>query len=118
VNDVMHASGIDGFVRVIDANECFARRIRRVEVDGEEVVLFAVEGSIYAVRNLCPHQHFSGLHIGILKGHEITCPMHGWTFDVRSGRATVGDGKLKCYEVRVLGNDVWIERPPGGPEWG
>lgn len=118
MNDSTHASDLEGFVRVADAHECFARRIKQVEVEGEEMVFFAVDGKIYAVRNLCPHQLFSGLHVGILKGHEITCPMHGWTFDVRTGRATVGDGKLRCYEMKVLGNDVWVEKPSKEPEWG
>jgi len=109
---------MEGFVRVADVRECFARRIKRIEVEGEEMVIVAVYGAIYAVRNRCPHQLFSGLHMGILRGHEITCPMHGWTFDVRTGRATVGDGSLKCYGVLVLGNEVWVEKPSTEPEWG
>ena len=107
---------MEGFVRVANVHECFARRIRRVEVEGEEMVIVAVEGAIYALRNRCPHQLFSGL--GILRGHEITCPAHGWTFDVRTGRATVGDGNLRCYGVKVLGNDVWVEKPSTELGWG
>jgi nitrite reductase (NADH) small subunit len=118
MNASTRGTDTEGFVRVMDVHECLARRIGRVQVDGEEMVFFAVEGRIYAVRNLCPHQHFSALNLGILKGHEITCPMHGWTFDVRTGRATVGDGRLKRYEVKVIGNDVWVEKPSDEPEWG
>jgi nitrite reductase/ring-hydroxylating ferredoxin subunit len=118
VSGSTRVTDLEGLVRVADVHEFFARRIKRVEVEGEEMVFFAVGGAIYAVRNLCPHQLFSGLHVGILNGHEITCPMHGWTLDVRAGRATVGDGRLKCYEVKVFWNEVWVEKPSGDPGWG
>jgi nitrite reductase (NADH) small subunit len=76
-----------------------------------DIALFAVDDQVYAVRNDCPHQHFSMLHEGMLHGCELTCPMHGWRFDLRIGGATTGGGQLKRFQVRVLGDEVWVEVP-------
>jgi nitrite reductase/ring-hydroxylating ferredoxin subunit len=43
--------------------------------------------------------------------------MHGWTFDLNSGKATIGGGKLKRYVVKVVGNDILVEVPSGEPDW-
>jgi nitrite reductase/ring-hydroxylating ferredoxin subunit len=53
----------------------------------------------------------------MLNGGEITCPMHGWTFDLASGKATIGGGRLKRYAVKVVGNDILIEVPNDEPDW-
>lgn len=88
-----------------------------VTVGTVDIALFSVDGVYHAVQNDCPHQHFSALHDGILNGTEITCPMHGWTFDLASGNATIGGGKLRRYAVKVVGNDILIEAPDGEPDW-
>jgi nitrite reductase (NADH) small subunit len=54
-------------------------------VAGERIVaLFNVDGQFFALDGLCPHQG-GPLGRGTLCGAEVTCPWHGWRFDVRSG---------------------------------
>jgi nitrite reductase (NADH) small subunit len=108
---------MDGFVKVAELAEFAVRRSKRVTIENTDIALFVSEGEYFAVQNDCPHQHFSSLHDGILNGREITCPMHGWTFDLSSGKATIGGGKLKRYEVKVVGNDILVEVPSGEPDW-
>jgi nitrite reductase/ring-hydroxylating ferredoxin subunit len=43
--------------------------------------------------------------------------MHGWTFDLASGQATVGGGKLKRFAVKVVGDDILVEAPSEEPDW-
>jgi len=78
-------------------------------VDGEEVALFRVGNDFFAVRNLCPHQHFSMLHQGEVKGCVVTCPMHGWSFDLRTGFSTNASGRIKTYPVEVKDGSVYIQ---------
>jgi len=78
-------------------------------VDGEEVALFRVGNDFFAVRNLCPHQHFSMLHQGEVKDCVVTCPMHGWSFDLRTGLSTNASGRLKMYPVEVKDGSVYIQ---------
>ncbi len=107
----------DRFVKVAEVAEFVKRRSKRVTIENVDIALFAVDGEYIAVQNVCPHQHFSSLHDGILNGRELTCPMHGWTFDLASGKATIGGGCLKRYEVKVVGTDILVEVPSGEPDW-
>lgn len=74
-------------------------KARLVSIDGEDVAVFQIGSEYFAVDNHCPHQHFSKLHEGGLEGSVITCPMHGWSFDLASGACVNGDGRLKKYAV-------------------
>ncbi len=82
-----------------------------VRIAGVDVALFRVGEDVIAVRNDCPHQHFSLLHEGELKNGTVACPMHGWTFDLKTGRSIIGNGTLRQYGVKLVGNDVWVEKP-------
>ena len=99
---------MEGFSNAADAEELSLRRMKRVVVEDRDIALFSDGGRIFAVQNDCPHQHFSMLHEGELKECRITCPMHGWTFDLESGRSTIGSGRLKRYNVKVIGGRVWV----------
>jgi nitrite reductase (NADH) small subunit len=107
-------------IRYVNAgkmSELAVGRPKRITVADIDLALFYIGGQFYAVQNECPHQHYSALHESIVNGLEITCPMHGWSFDLTTGKATVGGGRLKCYSVKVVGNDVLVEEPNPNPDW-
>ena len=108
---------MDGFIKVARTSDFTIRKSMRVTIGSVDVALFLAEGMYYAVENSCPHQHFSRLHEGILNAGELTCPMHGWTFDLASGKATIGGGRLRRYAVKVVDGDVLVEVPSDEPEW-
>lgn len=49
------------------------------------VALFNVDGVIHALDGICPHQG-GPLGKGKLQGCILTCPWHGWQFDVSTGQ--------------------------------
>lgn len=99
------------FVKVVRRSDLRNRRAILVRIEGEEIALWSVDGTIYAINNVCPHQHFSMLHQGSLDGIHLTCPMHGWTFSLADGRPVTGNGRAKTYQVKVEGDDVFVEKP-------
>ena len=52
--------------------------------DGKEIAIFNVKGQFYALENSCPHMQ-GPLHQGEFENCIVTCPWHGWQFDVRDG---------------------------------
>lgn len=85
-----------------------------VRVGDTAVALFRVEGRCYAIANACPHRG-GPLGEGELEGHVVTCPWHGWTWDVRSG-ANVRQPRLKnvaCFAVSEENGEVFITIPRG-----
>lgn len=105
------------FAKVAEKKDFVVKKSKRITVEGIDLALFSLNGKFHAVQNDCPHQHFSAMHEGILNGQEITCPMHGWTFDLTTGKATIGGGRLKVFEVKTEGDDIFVEIPDSTPEW-
>jgi 3-phenylpropionate/trans-cinnamate dioxygenase ferredoxin subunit len=83
---------------------------RRVEVNGEPVLLCNVEGKIYAIEDTCTHDG-GELDQGYLEGCQIMCPRHGAFFDVRTGAALTLPAVLpvRTYAVRVEGDAIFVE---------
>lgn len=83
---------------------------KRVDVDGVEVLLCNVGGTIYAVEDVCTHDG-GPLDQGDLNGCTIMCPRHGATFDVTTGAALTLPAvvPLPTYRVRIDGDDVYVE---------
>ena len=88
-------------------------------VNGHEIAVFRIGNSFYAVSNVCPHQHAPVLAGGELCGTILTCPMHGWQYDLRSGSAINASGRLRTFEVLVDGEDICVRTPeePAAPAW-
>lgn len=79
---------------------------------GDQVVaLFNVAGTFYALDGVCPHAG-GPLGEGVLRGSTITCPWHGWQFDVCTGQNCLNPRiQHTRFTVRVEGNDVVVETP-------
>jgi nitrite reductase/ring-hydroxylating ferredoxin subunit len=99
------------FVKVARSSDLRNRCGKLVHVDGVEIALWRIDGTVYAINNICPHQHFSVLHQATLDGLSVTCPMHGWTFSLEDGHPGIGNGRARVYQVNVVGEDVYMEKP-------
>jgi len=99
------------FVRVARTSEIPEGKCRLIHLENEQIALWRLKGHIYAINNICPHQHIAALHQGTLEGLCVTCPMHGWTFSLETGVATFGNGRAQTYHVRVEGENVLVEKP-------
>jgi nitrite reductase/ring-hydroxylating ferredoxin subunit len=81
----------------------------KITVDGQEIALFRSDGRICAVSNMCPHQKFQKLHEGMYENGIVTCPMHGWAYDVRTGISMNASGKLTVFPASVQNGKVVLE---------
>jgi nitrite reductase/ring-hydroxylating ferredoxin subunit len=73
-----------------------------------EVALVRVGDEFFAVQPACPHLQ-GPLGEGRVEGYVLSCPFHGWQFDVRTGENEF-DGAItvETYEVDVDGGDVRV----------
>jgi nitrite reductase/ring-hydroxylating ferredoxin subunit len=81
-----------------------------VTVNGQEVLLVKVKGTVYAVEPECPHQG-APLTGALLKdGVHITCQRHGYRFELKTGTCRdFPQFTLKVYPVCIEGDDVLVE---------
>jgi nitrite reductase/ring-hydroxylating ferredoxin subunit len=84
-------------------------RMRYADVDGLPIALANVGGTIYAFSDACRHEG-GPLSAGVLIEDTVTCPWHGWTYSVRTGKAIVPPVgiRIPTYEVRIEGQDVFV----------
>jgi len=107
------------FIRACSIRDIPKRRGRNIYFDEEtQVALFYIDEELYAVSNICPHQHSPVIADGYIEDCTITCPLHGWIYDLKTGKALGGNGRLKTYQVYRDGDDVMLEKPePVEPTW-
>jgi len=83
--------------------------VRVVDVDGTPIAVFNVDGSYYAIEDVCTHDG-GELASGTLEGDEIVCPRHGARFCVRTGEALSAPAfePTATFPVRVHGGIVQV----------
>lgn len=98
-------------VKVAEKTEFVEGLGKVVKIDGRTIALFRVKDDYYAVANNCLHRG-GPLGEGSLAGEVITCPWHGWKFDVRTGSFTVIP-TLKVATFKVIEQDgsLMVEIP-------
>ncbi len=100
-----------GWVKMATIDELASGQAKEVEHDGRIYALFSINGEISAVDGICPHQG-GPLADGEVVGSCVTCPWHGWQFDVKTGATPINKRtKLPIFEVRIEGSDVFVSVP-------
>ncbi len=99
------------FVKMATLGDLPEGAAQEVEFEGRVYGLFNVEGEILAIDAICPHQG-GPLVDGPVAGTTVTCPWHGWQFDLKTGKTPLGPRiKQPVYEVRIEGQDVLVAVP-------
>lgn len=107
-----------GIVKLCQLDELGENSCRKFEVRGNEILLIRSSNDIYAIEPMCTH-HGTDLSKGKLNpnGHTIECPLHGATFDFRTGTCLVGnygaDGdnfpSIRTYPVKIESGYVFAQ---------
>lgn len=101
----------EAFTKIGKLSEFAAGSMRKVQVNGEDVLVVNVDGKICAIGNTCTHRGCS-LSEGELEGTLVVCPCHGGTFDLTTGKVVKPPPKEDepSFEVRVQGSDVLVKK--------
>lgn len=84
---------------------------RVVRANGLELALIHSSDGIIAMDNACPHSG-GALGEGRVQGQTITCPLHGWQFDIRSGKClSEKQAAQRLYATKIAEDQVWVEVP-------
>lgn len=97
----------ESFTTVAQLSELVEGQGRRVVVDGRPIALFKVAGEIYAIDHRCPHQG-GPLANGFVHRCRVTCPLHGWVFDLSTGKESDGGTSVVVHEARVVDDQVQV----------
>ncbi len=96
------------WVRVASLRQCPPGSAHECAAADRIVALFNVDGQIYALDGICPHQG-GPLGKGRLHAGIVTCPWHGRQIDVRTGQyQALGPQCHPRVNTKVEGDDVYV----------
>ncbi len=101
----------DAPIRLCPVDDLAPGQFRRFEPEGlDPVLLCNVDGQFYAVDDECTHA-IADLSEGRMEGEIVFCPMHGGSFNVRSGKACSLPCKqaLRTYPLEIADGGVWLK---------
>ncbi|MCS6786398.1 MAG: non-heme iron oxygenase ferredoxin subunit [Thiobacillaceae bacterium] len=103
-------SGVSAeFVEVAHTDELSPGQMKRVQVQGQRLLLCRTEEGWYCVDEMCSHEDYS-LYFGCIKGRAIKCSLHGSHFDLATGAPLndPADAPIRTYPVRIEGERVCV----------
>ncbi len=97
------------FVKVARTDQIPAGQTRVFQVGEERIVLCNVNGTFYAIEDVCTHDA-SPFGIERLEGPVIECPRHGARFDVRTGAVLrmPAVAPVRTFVTKVEGSDILV----------
>lgn len=97
------------FLRTAKKEEVPAGTIREFQLDGKTVAVANVGGKLFAINNVCLHRG-GPLGQGELDGQVVTCPWHGWRYDVTNGKLVTNPAVgVETYPIEVRGEDIFVD---------
>lgn len=86
-----------------------------------EIALFYVNNQVYCLSNVCPHRHQNKIAQGYIKDGNVICPLHHWTYNIKTGEninKLQGLKSIQSFEVRLIDDLVYIKKPEINlPRW-
>jgi len=100
------------FIKVASVNEIPEGAGKTIQVNGRAIAILNNQGKLFAIDNTCAHRG-GPLGEGMCQNNIVTCPWHGWEYDLETGICTFDDSiKLPTFEVKIQGNDILINSEP------
>jgi 3-phenylpropionate/trans-cinnamate dioxygenase ferredoxin subunit len=99
---------MDDWLRVAPVLDFPPGSRRVVELDGERILIFNLDGEYHAIEDLCSHDG-GELASGELEGCTIVCPRHGARFDILTGAVTAPPAYEAIATLPTRINDGWVE---------
>jgi len=91
--------------------EIMPGQMKKVSVDGNEIIIINIDGNCFAVNDTCTHAGGS-LSEGKLDDSTITCDWHGAQFECKNGKLVkfpVQINDLKSYKVVIESDNIFVE---------
>lgn len=95
-------SGTNDMIVVGSVDDIPQGKMKHVEVKGKEIVISNIGGKLYAIDDRCGHMN-ALLSMGNISSEGIvTCPFHGASFDVTTGRKVREPNLTPSQEMEPL----------------
>ena len=81
----------------------------KVSLAGLELFVAHYNSQLYCAENRCPHEDIE-LSLGCLKDGRVICSLHGFSFDLATGKSSDADvANMQTYAVKQENNKIYIQ---------
>lgn len=99
----------EGFEVVLHKDALKPGKVVEIIIGGTAIAVANADGCFHALANTCAHAG-GPLGEGSLEGTSLTCPYHGWVYDVSTGDCLTSPGaKVRRYDVVVEKDAVCVK---------
>ena len=108
------------YIAVARVEDLAPGEMMHVDIMGEEIALFNVDGEFYAIGDVCTHAYThltEGEFYEDIRGWVVECPLHGSQFDITTGAAVTlpATGNAGKYNVKVADGQILVGAVPVVP---
>ncbi len=105
---------MEKFIKFAEVSEIPEGTMKSAKIGEKEILVANVDGKFYAIGGRCTHRG-GDLSKGNLSGRIVTCPVHGFKFDVTTGKIAYAPYEVRLmrliknepsYEMKIEGKDI------------
>jgi nitrite reductase (NADH) small subunit len=97
------------WIRIGSLTQCPPGTAQEYVARDRMVAVFNVDGILHALDGVCPHQG-GPLGKGTLEGDIVTCPWHGWQFNVCTGQHQLAESvRHPTIPIRVDDGEIYVQ---------
>ena len=96
------------YKKICQVSDLEESRGKRFLIDDVEIAVFKINDEVYAVNNICPHQHTALIYDGFIEDGCVVCPAHGWMFNLKTGKQPTGASGLDTYPTKIIDEEVFV----------
>ena len=99
------------FNRIGQSSDFPPGSMKKIIVSNIDVIVANVAGTIYAMADKCTHRGCS-LSEGTIEGNVVTCPCHGGSFNLTTGKVIAPPPKVDAaaFEIRTDESNVLLRK--------
>ena len=107
----------DNMVKIAKVSDFAHTKLKSFKVLARPVGIFKEpDGSFRAMEVGCKHEN-ADLTTGQIRDGVVTCPWHGWKYDLNTGECLWGSTAcLRPYAIKIEGDDIFISLRPIDPD--
>jgi nitrite reductase/ring-hydroxylating ferredoxin subunit len=97
------------FTLALNYDQLEENGIKLLNLNNISLVVVKYKGEVFSLNSRCPHMGCS-LAKGTVKDYFLSCPCHGWSFDIRTGEYKVNKNiKLETYQTKVENGNIFVK---------
>ncbi|HMN49879.1 MAG TPA: Rieske 2Fe-2S domain-containing protein [Ignavibacteriaceae bacterium] len=98
----------DGYEKICKLSDLKENQGKRFLINDVDLAVFKVDDKIFALSNICPHQHTKIIYDGVVEDGCVVCPAHGWMFNLKTGKQPTGARGLDSFTIKILNDEVYV----------